>query len=62
MQRHVEELALAGALPFLQRHQDADRGVEAGRDVDDRAPMRIGPVSGVPLIDISPVMAWRTAS
>ena len=44
VQRHVEILALAGDGPLVQRHQDADRGIEAGAHVDDRRaqPQRAG--------------------
>ncbi len=34
VQRGLEKLSEAGSLPFRQRHQDADRGVEPGGDVD----------------------------
>ena len=36
VQRGFEKLAEAGALPLRQRHQDADRGVKPGGDVDQR--------------------------
>jgi hypothetical protein len=34
--RHVDVLALAGAVPVVQRRQDRDRGVQSGVDVGVR--------------------------
>ena len=36
VQRHVHILAEARSRPLMQRHQDADRRVEPGGDIDDR--------------------------
>jgi len=43
---HVEMLTPAGTLALDQRHEDGDRRVEAGSDVDERDPDADGPAFG----------------
>ena len=58
----VDELATARAVALLERHQHADRGEQAGADVDERDAGLVGPHSGLPLTLNQPVIAWMTAS
>ena len=62
VQRGFQELAMARTLPLRQRHQNADRGIEAGPMSTSGTPIRIGPLSGEPVAAIMPVMAWMMAS
>ena len=62
VQRRFEKLPETRTLPLRQRHQDADRRIKPGGDVDQGTPIRIGPLSGEPVAAIMPVMAWMIAS
>ena len=61
-QRHVDLLALAGALGMAQRGQDADGGVHAGEQVGhgdaDLLRAAAGRSSRSPVTLISPPMPW----
>ena len=47
---------------LVERHQDADRGIEAGGDVDQRHADAHRPAFRVPVDAIMPVIAWMMAS